>query len=190
MPPVNTCESVARVGSLSWLESHSIVPLAGRHYIMEGSVSDRSFSKTLVMDPKRSSPLSAVKLINLPQRVDERGGLAFIEAKRHIPFEIRRVYYLFSTSAGSHRGAHAHKALHQLIVAVAGRFDVMLDDGSERSTYHLTSPTQGLYVAPMVWRDLSAFSLGAVCLVLASEYYTEDDYIRDYAEYRRARGIS
>jgi dTDP-4-dehydrorhamnose 3,5-epimerase-like enzyme len=129
--------------------------------------------------------LSDVKIINLPKISDRRGNLTFIEGNRHVPFEIKRVYYLYDVPSGESRGGHAHKRLHQFIIAVSGSFDVILDDGFERMRYHLNRPYYGLYIPPMIWRELDNFSSGAVCLVLASEFYDEDDYIRDYESFKK-----
>ena len=106
-----------------------------------------------------------------------------MEAGRHVPFEFRRVYYLYDVPGGAERGGHAHKALTQLIVAMSGSFDVVLNDGVGERRFHLNRSYFGLYVCPMIWRELDNFSSGAVCLVLASNFYDEDDYYRDYDEY-------
>lgn len=125
--------------------------------------------------------LEKCELIKLPKISDPRGNLTFIEGEgRHIPFDINRVYYLYDVPGGAERGGHGHKTLHQVIIAVSGSFDVVLDDGHEKKRIHLNRPYQGLYVCPMVWRELDNFSSGSVCLVLASNLYTEDDYYRDY----------
>jgi len=128
----------------------------------------------------KKGALEKCKIIKLPKIYDSRGNLTFIEGKKHIPFEIKRVYYLYDVPSGAIRGGHAHKRLQQLIIAVSGSFDVILDDGYTRKRFHLNRPYYGLYIPTMVWRELDNFSAGAVCLVLASEYYDEDDYIRDY----------
>ncbi|MBY0499338.1 MAG: FdtA/QdtA family cupin domain-containing protein [Nitrosomonas sp.] len=127
--------------------------------------------------------LSDCKLINLPKISDPRGNLSFIEGGQHIPFEINRVYYLYDVPGGSDRGSHAHKKLHQFIVAMSGSFDVVLDDGLKKRRFHLNRSYYGLYVCPMMWRDLDNFSSGAVCMVLASAHYDESDYIRDYSQF-------
>jgi hypothetical protein len=121
--------------------------------------------------------------IEFPKISDPRGNLSFVEGGRHIPFDIRRVYYLYDVPGGASRGGHAHKTLHQLVVAMAGSFDVELDDGNEKKRFHLNRSYYGLYVCPMIWRELDNFSSGAVCMVLASHLYDEDDYLRDYQEY-------
>lgn len=125
------------------------------------------------------------RIIELPKISDPRGNLSFIEGGRHVPFDIQRVYYLYDVPGGSDRGSHAHKSLHQFIVAMSGSFDVVLDDGVEKKRFHLNRSYYGLYVCPMMWRDLDNFSSGAVCMVLASTHYDAGDYIRDYAEFRR-----
>lgn len=118
--------------------------------------------------------------IELPKIEDSRGNLSFIEGGIHIPFDIKRVYYLYDVPGGSDRGSHAHKNLHQFIVAMSGSFDVLLDDGKEKKRFHLNRSYYGLYICPMMWRYLDNFSSGAVCMVLASDHYDEADYIRDY----------
>ena len=123
------------------------------------------------------------KIINLPKISDIRGNLSFIEGGQHSPFEIKRVYYLYDVPGGSDRGSHAHKNLHQFIVAMSGSFDIVLDDGKMKKKFHLDRPCDGLYVCPMMWRVLDNFSSGAVCVVLASEHYDETDYIRNYDEF-------
>lgn len=127
------------------------------------------------------------KIINLPKIHDPRGNLTFIEGGNHIPFEMQRVYYLYDVPGGAERGGHAHKGLHQLIIAMSGSFDVVLDDGQEKRRYHLNRSYAGLYVCPMIWRELDNFSSGSVCMVLASNRYDEDDYYRDYNEFIDAR---
>jgi len=120
------------------------------------------------------------RMIQLPKIHDPRGNLSFIESGQHIPFEIQRVYYLYDVPGGSDRGSHAHKTLHQFIIAMSGSFDVVLNDGQETRRFHLNRSYNGLYVCPMMWRDLDNFSSGSVCMVLASNHYNEHDYIRDY----------
>jgi WxcM-like, C-terminal len=130
-----------------------------------------------------SHRLDNCKLISLPKISDPRGNLSFIEGGQHIPFDIKRVYFLYDVPGGSDRGSHAHKSLHQFIVAMSGSFDVVLDDGLNKKRFHLNRSYNGLYVCPMMWRDLDNFSSGAVCLVLASTHYDAADYIRDYSEF-------
>jgi hypothetical protein len=127
------------------------------------------------------------KIINLPKIADQRGNLTFIEGGHQIPFTIQRVYYLYDVPGGSERGGHAHKDLHQLIIAISGSFDVVLDDGENKMRVQLNRSYNGLYVCPMIWRELCNFSSGSVCLVLASNKYDEADYYRDYDEFMRAR---
>lgn len=128
--------------------------------------------------------LSNCRIIELPKIADARGNLTFIESGRHIPFEIRRTYYLYDVPGGSSRAAHAHRELHQLMIAMAGSFDVTLDDGRKKKKFHLNRSYYGLYIPPMIWRDLDNFSSGSVCMVLASEFYDEAEYIRDYGEFQ------
>jgi hypothetical protein len=130
--------------------------------------------------------LKDCKLIELPRVTDQRGNLTFIEADRHVPFDIARVYYLYDVPGGATRAAHGHRALRQLMIAMSGSFDVTLDDGREKRKYHLNRSYYGLLIAPMIWRDLDNFSSGSVCLVLASDYYDEADYFRDYEEFLKA----
>lgn len=124
------------------------------------------------------------RIIDLPKIADARGNLTFIESGRHTPFEIRRTYYLYDVPGGASRAAHAHRELHQLMIAMAGSFDVTLDDGHTKKKFHLNRSYFGLYIPPMVWRDLDNFSSGSVCMVLASDFYDEEEYIRDYGEFQ------
>jgi dTDP-4-dehydrorhamnose 3,5-epimerase-like enzyme len=128
--------------------------------------------------------LDKCKIVELPKIQDHRGNLTFIESGRHVPFDIKRTYYLYDIPGGASRAAHGHKRLHQLMVAMSGSFDIKLDDGKDLRKYTLNSPYMGLYIPPMLWRDLDNFSSGAVCMVLASEYYDEDEYIRDYNDFK------
>lgn len=127
--------------------------------------------------------LDKCKIIELPKISDPRGNLTFIEGNKHIPFEIKRTYYLYDVPGGANRGGHAHKNLHQLIIAMSGSFNITLDDGTSRQDFQLNRAYYGLYVCPGIWRDLNNFSSGAVCVVMASDFYDEDDYIRDYSEF-------
>lgn len=125
-------------------------------------------------------------LIELPKICDPRGNLTFIEGERHFPFPIARVYYVYDVPSGAERGAHAHRTLQQLLIAVSGSFDVVLDDGKETRRYHLNRPYQGLRICPMTWRYLDNFSSGSVCMVLASARYDESDYIRSHEQFLAA----
>ncbi|MCT9810368.1 FdtA/QdtA family cupin domain-containing protein [Acidovorax sp. Be4] len=127
--------------------------------------------------------IAKCSIVDLPRIQDPRGNLTFIEGSTHVPFDIQRVYYLYDVPGGAERGGHAHKALHQLIIAISGSFDVHLDDGKEKKVFHLNRSFQGLYVCPMMWRELNNFSSGAVCMVVASEKYDEDDYYRNYSDF-------
>ena len=128
-------------------------------------------------------------LIELPRIASPSGSLTPIYGEETLPFQIARVYYLYDIPGGETRGGHAHRDLHQLIVAASGSFDVLLDDGTNRRVVHLNRPYFGLYLTNMIWRELLNFSSGGICLVLASDVYREDDYYRDYDEFRRiARG--
>ena len=126
------------------------------------------------------------RLIDLPKILDARGNLTFIESGRHLPFEFKRVYYLYDVPGGSERGGHAHKSLHQFLIAMSGSFDVVLDAGRGRQRFHLNRSYYGLYIPPMVWRELDNFSSGSVAVALASEFYDEDEYIRDHAAFLEA----
>ncbi|GAB4564161.1 MAG: FdtA/QdtA family cupin domain-containing protein [Geothermobacteraceae bacterium] len=134
--------------------------------------------------------LADCRIVDLPKITDPRGNLTFIEGGRHVPFDIRRVYYLYDVPGGGERGGHAHKELHQLIVAMSGSFDVVLDDGFSKQRFHLNRSYYGLYVCPMIWRELDNFSSGSVCMVLASNFYDEADYYRNYQEFQVAAGVS
>ena len=118
---------------------------------------------------------------------DRKGNLAVVENGITLPFDVKRVYYLYDVPGGESRGSHAHRELEQLIVAASGSFTVTLDDGKNKKSFFLNRPYQGLYVKPGLWRDLDDFSSGAVCLVLASEVYDSTDYIRDYQEFLNFR---
>lgn len=119
---------------------------------------------------------------------DRKGNLSVVQNGSTVPFDVKRVYYLYDVPGGESRGSHAHKELNQLIIAASGSFRVTLDDGNVKRSFTLNRPYQGLYVKPGIWRDLDDFSSGAVCLVLASELYDKEDYIRDYDEFLKFRG--
>lgn len=120
---------------------------------------------------------------------DRKGNLTVVENGRTLPFDVKRVYYIYDVPGGESRGGHAHKDLEQLIIAASGSFRVTLDDGNMKRTFFLNRPYQGLYVKPGMWRDLDDFSSGAVCMVLASEVYQDEDYVRDYNYFLKYRNI-
>jgi dTDP-4-dehydrorhamnose 3,5-epimerase-like enzyme len=124
-----------------------------------------------------------VKLVSIPKIEERRGNLSVIENDT-VPFDIKRVYYLYDIPSGSERGGHAHKELKQFLVALSGSFDVVLNDGLEEMVITLNKPFQGLLINPGIWRELQNFSSGSVCLVVASEVYIEEDYIRDFVEFK------
>ena len=132
--------------------------------------------------------LNNCKLLDLPKISDPRGNLTFIEGGRHVPFAIKRVFYLYDVPGGADRGGHSLKTCHQFLIAMSGSFDVILDDGTEKKRLPLNRSYYGLHIPPMIWREMDNFSSGAVCLVLASELYSEADYFRSYADYLTALG--
>ena len=125
-----------------------------------------------------------VREITLPQIHDPRGDLTFVEGGNHVPFDIRRVYYLYNVPVDSERGGHAHMELEQVVFALSGSFRMKIDDGKTKSEYWLRDPCKGLYISRLIWREMDAFSQGAVCMVLASHRYNEADYFRDYEEFK------
>ena len=126
-------------------------------------------------------------LIDLPKIVDPRGNLTVAEQMKNVPFDIARVYWTYDIPAGERRGGHAHRTCQEVIIAVSGSFDVEVYDGRERCTFHLNHPYQGLVVETGIWRTLDDFSSGAVCLVLASDLFEEEDYIREYEEFLKSK---
>ena len=128
-------------------------------------------------------------IIDFPKITDPRGNLTVAERMLHVPFDVRRVDWTSDVPAGESRGGHAHKQCREVIIAVSGSFTVTLDNGSENQSFHLNHPCQGLLVETGIWRTLDDFSSGAVCLVLASELYDESDYIYDYDEYLKYKGV-
>ncbi len=133
---------------------------------------------------KRKATVFDCTLIEMNQHYsDDKGSLTVVENSNTVPFDVKRVYYLYDVPGGGSRGAHAHKELQQLVVAASGSFDVTIDDGSVKRTFTLNRPYQGLLIVPGIWRDLNNFSSGSVCMVLASERYDECDYIRDYDKF-------
>lgn len=132
----------------------------------------------------RKFSVADCRIIEFDKHHSERkGNLTVIENGETLPFDVKRVYYLYDVPAGEARGSHAHRTLEQLMVAASGSFSVTLDDGRNKKTFFLNRPNQGLYIKPGMWRDLADFCSGAVCMVLASELYSEDDYIRDYDDF-------
>ena len=130
--------------------------------------------------------LQECRLIDLPKIDDPRGNLTFIENSRHIPFEIKRVYYLYDVPGGAMRAGHAHKTLKQFLIAMSGSFDVTLDDGNHKMKFQLNRSYYGLYIPQMIWREIDNFSSGSVCLALASDFFDEEDYYRHYPEFVKA----
>lgn len=124
-----------------------------------------------------------VRLIDLPVVSDPRGDLTFVEGENHVPFAIRRVYYLYNVPVDAERGGHAHKELEQVVFALSGSFRIKIDDGIRKSEYWLRDPRKGLYINRLIWREMDSFSQGAVCMVLASRPYEEADYFRDHDDF-------
>ncbi|WP_336070808.1 FdtA/QdtA family cupin domain-containing protein [Mesoflavibacter sp. CH_XMU1404-2] len=127
----------------------------------------------------KNTTISDLKIIQIDKIKEERGTLSVIE-KDVVPFQLKRVYYLYDVPSDAYRGGHAHKELYQFLIPVSGSFDVILNDGYNTKTITLNKPDKGLLIVPGIWRELENFSSGSVCLVLASEVYDEDDYIRDF----------
>lgn len=119
-------------------------------------------------------------ILSLNKVQNRAGNITIVEGRENVPFDVKRIYYLYDIPGGEDRGGHAHKALHQLVIAASGSFDVLLNDGMNKKVVTLNRPDYGLYIVPGIWRELMEFSSGAVCLVLASEVYDEEDYIREY----------
>ena len=124
------------------------------------------------------------KIIDLPKIIDERGNLSFIEGCKHIPFEIKRSFWVYDVPGGEGRGGHAYKTTHEFIVALSGSFDVVLDDGVDRKTYSLNRSYYGLYVPKGIWRQMENFSTNSLALVLASTLFDKSDYIYDYEQFK------
>jgi hypothetical protein len=134
--------------------------------------------------------LDDCRIIQLPKIPDARGNLTFIEAGHHVPFDIKRIFYLYDVPGGAMRAGHALKSCQQFLIAMSGSFDVQLDDGFEKKTYHLNRSYYGLHIPPLIWRVIDNFSSGSVCLAVVSEFYNAEDYYRDYDEYLEAvRGL-
>jgi dTDP-4-dehydrorhamnose 3,5-epimerase-like enzyme len=130
--------------------------------------------------------LKDCQLLELPKITDPRGNLTFVEENKHIPYDIKRVFFLYDVPGGENRAGHALKKCNQLLIAASGSFDVTLDDGKEKQTFHLNRSYYGLHIPPLVWREIDNFSSGSVCMVLASEFYSEADYYREYDDFLRA----
>jgi dTDP-4-dehydrorhamnose 3,5-epimerase-like enzyme len=128
-------------------------------------------------------------IIDLPKITDPRGNLTFLESNKHIPFDIKRVFYIYDVPTEVDRGAHAHKTLHQFLVCLSGSFDVAIDDGIDKSIVHLNRPWKGLHIPPMIWASEINFDPGSVCLVIVSDFYNESDYIRDYKIFLERVGV-
>ena len=126
------------------------------------------------------------RLIELPRVQDPRGNLTYIESGRHIPFAVKRIFYLYDIPGGASRAGHALKSCHQFLIATSGSFDVIADDGAEKKVFQLNRSYYGLYIPPMIWREISNFSSNSICMVLASEFFSETDYYRDYAQFAGA----
>jgi dTDP-4-dehydrorhamnose 3,5-epimerase-like enzyme len=139
---------------------------------------------------QRTATVDDCTIVELPRVTDPRGNLSFIESGRHVPFDIKRVYYVYDVPGGESRGGHAHKRLEQLVVAMSGSFDVVLDDGERRRVVSLNRSYYGLYIPTLIWRELVNFSSGSVCTVMASEYYEEADYYRSYEQFAAAKRIA
>ena len=139
------------------------------------------------MGPDKVS-VESCQLLALPKISDPRGNLTFIEGGKHMPFEVKRVFYIYDVPTAESRGAHAHISLSQLLICLSGSFDVALDDGRDKKVVRLNRPWTGLLIPPMIWSAEENFDPGSVCLVLASDLYRADDYIRDYAEYLKRVG--
>ena len=142
---------------------------------------------TCIFYERQMMSVDKCKIINFPKIQDPRGNLTFVESDNHVPFTINRVYYLYDVPGGATRAGHAHKELHQVLIAISGSFDVHIDDGETKKIISLNRSYFGLYIPPLIWRELHNFSSGAVCLSIVSDYYKESDYYRDYQEFLAAR---
>ena len=131
-----------------------------------------------------------VKIVNLPKICDPRGNLSVVENMKSVPFEVQRVYWTYDVPSGEERGGHSHKQCREMLIAVSGSFDELLDDGADRRTVTLNRPNIGLIIEPGIWRVLNNFASGSVCLVLASDLFAEEDYIRDYNQFLVSKGIT
>ena len=133
---------------------------------------------------RRKPKISECKIMSLPKICDQRGNLTFIESCQHIPFSVERVFYIYDIPTGESRGAHAHFDLQQFLICLSGSFDVIVNDGKKTKKIHLNRPWEGLYIPNLIWANETNFDPGSVCLVLASDKYKEDDYIRSYEVYQ------
>ena len=136
-----------------------------------------------------NSTLSEVKLINLPKIEDPRGNLSIIEEENHIPFKIERTYWIYDVPGGQIRGGHAFKNQQEFIVALSGSFDVVVDDGNHKQTYSLNRSYYGLYLPAGLWRQMENFSTNSLAMVLSSTKFSEDDYIREYPDFQKYKGL-
>ena len=132
----------------------------------------------------KSSRVYNCSILEIDKHHNALGNISVIENATTVPFDVKRVYYLYDVPGGESRAGHAHKELQQLIIAASGSFDITLDDGELKRTFTLNRPYQGLLIVPGIWREIDNFSSGSVCLVLASKCYDEADYIRDYKEFK------
>ncbi len=132
--------------------------------------------------------ISDCKINDLPKIQDRRGNLSFLESKNHIPFEIKRVYWIYDVPGGQKRGGHAYKTLNEFIIALSGSFDVILDDGKNKKKFSLNRSYYGLYIPKMIWRHIENFSTNSLCLILASDKYSEKDYLRNYNLFLKSVG--
>jgi hypothetical protein len=139
---------------------------------------------------KRHTTVDDCVHLEFPKVTDPRGNLTFVESSRHVPFDIKRVFYLYDVPTDESRGAHAHRELQQVLICLSGSFDAMVDDGSRRELIHLNRPWRGVYIPPMIWAAEINFDPGSVCLVLASEFFNESDYYRDYETFTEAKRAS
>lgn len=129
------------------------------------------------------SRIEECKILDLPKVQDPRGNLSIVESSINIPFDIKRVFYIYDVPTGEERGAHAHKTLHEFLICLSGGFDVKLDDGFSKKTIHLNRPWFGLHIPPLIWACETNFDPGSVCLVLTSDFYDSNDYLRDYEDF-------
>lgn len=132
--------------------------------------------------------IESCSLLDLPKIYDPRGNLSIVESGIHIPFDIKRVFYIYDVPTGQDRGAHAHKTLHEFLICLSGGFDVEIDDGVSKKVIHLNRPWKGLHIPPLIWAREINFDPGSVCLVLTSDFYDADDYLRDYQEFLTIKG--